>query len=109
MPTYSYKCENGHQFDVRQRMTDTPLTECSVCGAAARRVVGSVGVVFKGSGFYITDNRNGANGSSSKKNGTNGSGSEVDSTSSTGAAKNSETAKKPEKEVAKKTEKAGRG
>lgn len=41
-------------------MSDEPLTECPVCGRAIRRVVNSVGVVFKGSGFYVTDNRNGA-------------------------------------------------
>jgi predicted nucleic acid-binding Zn ribbon protein len=48
-------------------MTDDPLTECIVCGGSARRVVSSVGVVFKGSGFYVTDNRSSsANGKSAK-------------------------------------------
>ncbi len=60
MPTYSYKCNNcNHQFDQRQRMSDDPLTECPECNGRIRRVVSSVGIVFKGSGFYITDNRNG--------------------------------------------------
>ena len=63
MPTYSYKCTKcGHQFDAKQRMTDDPLTECPVCGGPVRRVVGSVGIVFKGKGFYVTDHRN-SNGS----------------------------------------------
>lgn len=62
MPTYQYRCkENDHEFEVRQRMSDKPVTECPVCGGEVRRVVGSVGIVFKGSGFYVTDNRS-ANG-----------------------------------------------
>lgn len=49
-------------------MVDDPLTECPVCGGSVRRVVSSVGVVFKGSGFYVTDNRSSkANGKSSSK------------------------------------------
>ena len=68
MPLYVYRCnENGHEFQVRQRMVDDPLTECPVCGGPVRRVVSSVGVVFRGSGFYVTDNRSSsANGKSSK-------------------------------------------
>ena len=58
MPTYRYRCkECDHEFEVRQRMSDDPLTECPVCGGPVRRVVGTVGIVFKGSGFYVTDNR----------------------------------------------------
>jgi putative FmdB family regulatory protein len=68
MPLYTYRCnENDHEFQVRQRMMDDPLTECPVCGGSVRRVVSSVGVVFKGSGFYVTDNRSSSlNGKSSK-------------------------------------------
>jgi putative FmdB family regulatory protein len=55
MPIYEYKCENGHVFDVMQRMTDEALTECQVCGAPAVRVLHSPAVHFKGSGFYNTD------------------------------------------------------
>lgn len=63
MPTYSYKCTKcGHQFDAKQRMADDPLTECPVCGGPVRRIVGSVGIVFKGKGFYVTDHRS-SNGS----------------------------------------------
>jgi len=58
MPTYTYRCTNcEHQFETRQRMTDDPLTECPQCEGKIRRVVNSVGVVFKGKGFYVTDNR----------------------------------------------------
>jgi putative FmdB family regulatory protein len=71
MPLYTYRCnENDHEFQVRQRMADDPLTECVVCGGPVRRVVTSVGVVFKGSGFYVTDNRSSnTNGKSSKSKG----------------------------------------
>lgn len=60
MPTYSYKCVNcDHRFDIRQRFSDDPLTHCPRCEGQIRRVISNVGIVFKGSGFYITDNRNG--------------------------------------------------
>ncbi|HET7445187.1 MAG TPA: FmdB family zinc ribbon protein [Solirubrobacterales bacterium] len=55
MPIYEYKCENGHVFDVMQKMADEPLTECIECGAPAQRVLHSPAVHFKGSGFYNTD------------------------------------------------------
>jgi putative FmdB family regulatory protein len=58
MPTYSYRCDScGHDFDAVQRFADDPLTECPQCGSAIRRVIQPVGVVFKGSGWYITDSR----------------------------------------------------
>ena len=55
MPIYEYRCEKGHTFEVMQRMTDDPLTECEVCGAPVQRVFHPVAVHFKGSGFYTTD------------------------------------------------------
>jgi putative FmdB family regulatory protein len=55
MPIYEYRCDNGHVFDVIQRMADEPLTECQECGAPAVRVLHPVAVHFKGSGFYNTD------------------------------------------------------
>jgi putative FmdB family regulatory protein len=55
VPIYEYKCDNGHLFDVMQRMSDEPLTECQECGAPAVRVLHSPAVHFKGSGFYNTD------------------------------------------------------
>ena len=61
MPVYAYKCKNcGRQFDVKQRFSEEPLTDCPHCqNGRVRRVISPVGVVFKGSGFYVTDNRNG--------------------------------------------------
>ncbi|MEA2401483.1 MAG: hypothetical protein QOK00_1886 [Thermoleophilaceae bacterium] len=55
MPIYEYRCEKGHTFEVTQRMTDDPLTECTICGAPVQRVFHPVAVHFKGSGFYNTD------------------------------------------------------
>jgi putative FmdB family regulatory protein len=55
MPIYEYKCENDHVFDVMQKMSEDPLTECVECGAPVRKVLQPVGISFKGSGFYSTD------------------------------------------------------
>jgi putative FmdB family regulatory protein len=70
MPIYEYKCENGHVFDVIQKMTDEALTECQECGAPAVRVLHSPAIHFKGSGFYNTDygkkKKAGADGSASE-------------------------------------------
>jgi putative FmdB family regulatory protein len=55
MPIYEYRCENGHSFEVMQRMSDDPVTECEVCGAPVSRVFHPIAVHFKGSGFYNTD------------------------------------------------------
>ena len=60
MPTYQYVCTNPdgkHQFEVVQSFTDAPVSECPECGSPVRKVYGSIGVVFKGSGFYRTDSR----------------------------------------------------
>ena len=58
MPIYEYKCENGHVFDVLQKMSDDPLAECIECGVSVRKVLQPVGISFKGSGFYSTDYSN---------------------------------------------------
>jgi putative FmdB family regulatory protein len=55
MPIYEYRCENGHLFEVMQKITDDPVTTCPECGAAVQRVFHPVAVHFKGSGFYNTD------------------------------------------------------
>jgi putative FmdB family regulatory protein len=55
MPIYEYRCDNGHHFDVMQKMTDGPVTACEVCEAPVQRVFHPVAVHFKGSGFYNTD------------------------------------------------------
>jgi putative FmdB family regulatory protein len=56
MPTYEYRCDEGHAFERIQKMSDKPLTKCPECGAkASRQISGGSGLIFKGSGFYITD------------------------------------------------------
>jgi putative FmdB family regulatory protein len=55
MPTYEYRCDNDHVFEVVQRMTDDPVEACPTCGAPVQRVFHPVAVHFKGSGFYTTD------------------------------------------------------
>ncbi len=59
MPTYDYECSGcGQAFEVFQRMSDEPLSNCPDCGAPAqRRISGGAGFIFKGEGFYITDHR----------------------------------------------------
>ncbi len=100
MPTYTYRCKNcGHEFDHRQRMSDAPLKKCPDCGGPLRRVVGSVGVVFKGSGFYVTDNKR----ASSGKNRTRSSETSSDTADKPDSSDSKSTESKPEK---KSTEKA---
>ena len=55
MPIYEYRCENGHLFEVMQKITDDPVTHCEECDALVQRVFHPVAVHFKGSGFYNTD------------------------------------------------------
>jgi len=63
MPTYEYRCQAcGEHLEVVQSFQDEPLTECPKCGGTLRKVFSPVGVVFKGSGFYRTDNRSSRSG-----------------------------------------------
>jgi putative FmdB family regulatory protein len=56
MPTYEYECPEGHEFELFQKMSEKPRAKCPVCGkTAVRQISGGAGLVFKGSGFYITD------------------------------------------------------
>lgn len=56
MPTYEYECPEGHVFEKFQKMTDKPRAKCPTCGRpAVRKISGGAGLVFRGSGFYITD------------------------------------------------------
>src|SRR5262245_23890874 len=55
MPIYEYRCENGHLFEVMQKITEDPVTTCEECGAPVQRVFHPIAVHFKGSGFYNTD------------------------------------------------------
>ena|SRR2546425_2176370 len=57
MPVYGYRCSRGHHFEIQQRITEPPLTQCPECGALVTRVFYPVGIIFKGGGFYKTDSR----------------------------------------------------
>ncbi len=90
MPTYAYRCADcGHAFDIYQQFSDDALTECPECGGKLRKVFGSLGVTFSGSGFYRTDSRAeskpGSGGSSSSSGGTTGSGGSSTGASSSGS------------------------
>jgi putative FmdB family regulatory protein len=79
VPTYQYACTDcGDRSEVVQRFTDDPLTVCSACGGKLRKVFSPVGIVFKGSGFYRTDSRNGSStvAAGASANGSNGSSGE---------------------------------
>src|SRR3954451_5575620 len=113
MPIYEYRCENGHIFEVMQRMTDDPVSVCSTCEAPVQRVFHPVAVHFKGKGFYNTDygtkrrqremERSGSGDSSSERpasdtpskvdSGGSGSGSSSSSASSASSASSGESKK----------------
>jgi putative FmdB family regulatory protein len=68
MPIYEYECTNcGLRFERHQHVSDDPVKVCPECAGEARRVFHAVGVIFKGSGFYVTDNRRTSSGGSSRK------------------------------------------
>ena len=92
MPIYEYKCENGHVFDVMQRMSDDPLTQCRECRASVKKVLQPVGISFKGSGFYSTDYNSKAGPKSEPK-----EAAATSSDSSNGSSSDSSSEKKPEK------------
>ena len=59
MPIYEYQCEScGYQFEVKQSIKDAPLSTCERCGKSLRRLISSPGIMFKGSGWYVTDYSN---------------------------------------------------
>jgi putative FmdB family regulatory protein len=107
VPTYQYTCTDcGEPVEALQKFTDEPLTVCAACGGRLRKVFSPVGIVFKGSGFYRTDSRNGSratepvakdksssesSSAASKDPAANGSNGSADKT----AAKKSETASTP--------------
>ena len=95
MPTYSYACtECDNRFDAVQAFTDDALTTCSKCAGRLRKLFGKVGVVFKGSGFYRTDNRESAKSASNgSTNGSSSSGESSSSSSSDSSDSSSSTTK----------------
>jgi len=55
MPTYEYRCVMGHMFEEFQSILSDPIEHCPICGAKSERQISASGLIFKGSGFYITD------------------------------------------------------
>ena len=99
MPTYAYACTAcDHRFEAQQSFTDASLTECPQCQGQLRKLFNSVGIVFKGSGFYRTDSRAGtpSGGSAAKKessdNGSTSPGSTSPGSSSTSSSSTSSSA-----------------
>ena len=68
MPTYEYECKScGHIFETFQTMSEVPLKDCPQCGNEIRRLInGGSGIIFRGSGFYVTDKKGGAKADTSK-------------------------------------------
>jgi putative FmdB family regulatory protein len=97
VPTYQYRCTDcGHAFEQFQSFTDDALTVCPECQGRLRKVFNAVGVVFKGSGFYRTDSRNGSGSTATKEKTSSESSATSDSGSNGSAGKKSEPAKKAE-------------
>lgn len=81
MPTYVYGCDAcGHQFEKFQKFSDEPVRVCPQCGNVVRRIVQPAGIVFKGSGWHITDYKRGGNGANNGENSTNGEAKETKDT-----------------------------
>jgi len=107
VPTYQYTCTDcGEPVEAVQKFTDAPLTVCAACGGRLRKVFSPVGIVFKGSGFYRTDSRNGSSATApatkEKEKSSSDSSSSGDSSSSNGSGNGSTKADS----AAKKTETA---
>jgi putative FmdB family regulatory protein len=70
MPTYGYRCGScGHEFEIRQRITDEPLTTCPKCNGKLAKMLYPIGISFKGSGFYTTDYKSSGEGADTSSNG----------------------------------------
>lgn len=100
MPTYEYRCPEGHDFELFQKMSDKPRAKCPVCGKqAARQISGGAGLVFKGTGFYITDY--GKDGKGPRKESASTSSPAPSSDSGSAASTNSDSKPAAEKPAAK--------
>ncbi|WP_036964637.1 FmdB family zinc ribbon protein [Promicromonospora kroppenstedtii] len=95
MPTYAYRCADcGHAFDIHQEFTDESLTVCPECQGKLRKVFSSVGVTFKGSGFYRTDSRSTSTSSTVKAATSESSSSSSSSSSDSGSSSSSSSSSK---------------
>ncbi len=98
MPIYEYRCEQGHTFEVMQRMSDDPVQTCETCEAPVARVFRPVAVHFKGSGFYNTDygtRKRARENSENKKSDSSSSSEKSDSSASSSSSSSSSADSKP--------------
>jgi putative FmdB family regulatory protein len=106
VPTYVYACQQcDARVEVVQKMSDDPLTTCEACGGSLRRVLFAPAVVYKGSGFYTTDYKNGGRKSESTTSSDTASGTDAaktDTKTETKAETKSETSSEPSSTPAKK-------
>lgn len=79
MPIYEYECEQKHRFEKWQSMKDDPIKECPECGSSVRKILHPAGIIFKGSGWYITDSRKSTSDAKESKSETKSEGSETKS------------------------------
>jgi len=92
VPTYSYACTQcDNRFDIVQSFSDDALTVCEKCSGKLRKLFNSVGIVFKGSGFYRTDSRGGSSTASEPAKSDSGSSSSESSSSSSSASSSTST------------------
>ncbi len=96
MPIYEYECSGGdkHRFEKWQSMKDDPIKECPECGSSVRKILHPAGIIFKGSGWYITDSRKSSGGDSNEES----KGSKTDSKSASSETK-SENKSEPKSET----------
>jgi putative FmdB family regulatory protein len=98
VPTYQYTCtECGEQVEAVQKFSDEPLSVCTSCGGRLRKVFSPVGIVFKGSGFYRTDSRNGSSSATPAKAKESSSGNGDSSAASTDSAGKADKSDKSDK------------
>lgn len=102
MPTYVYRREDGTTFEVEQRITEDALKTCPTTGQPVTRVIsGGTGLIFKGSGFYLTDYVRNENGKAAKESSKNGKADSTKGTAETSTADSESTSSKPEKSESK--------
>ena len=110
MPTYEYACTScGEHIDVVQSFRDDPLTTCPACGGPLRKVFSSIGVVFKGSGFYKTDSRDKAKSSSTSSEKSSDSTKAADSSKSSDSTKAADSSKSSDSGAKSKDSGSGSG
>jgi putative FmdB family regulatory protein len=96
VPTYSYACTTcDNRFDIVQSFSDDSLTECPECTGKLRKLFNSVGIVFKGSGFYRTDSRSGSTASETAKSDSGKSETKSDSAPAAASTSSSSTSSAP--------------